>query len=91
MPFIATAEISGAGAVISSVADYARWVKALLKKGAFLSEATHDDIVRPRFISMAVSMAEPSKGADVTTYALGWFRTSLHGERTIARDISKLR
>ncbi|KJK80157.1 hypothetical protein H634G_04396 [Metarhizium anisopliae BRIP 53293] len=79
MPFMATAEVSGAGAVISSVVDYARWVKALLKKDAFLSEATHEDIVRPRFISMA----EPSKGADVTTYALGWFRTVLHGERTI--------
>ncbi|KHN95705.1 Beta-lactamase/transpeptidase-like protein [Metarhizium album ARSEF 1941] len=79
MPFIATAEVSGAGAVISSVLDHAKWVKALLKGDAFLSEAVHEDVVRPRFISMT----EPSRGSDVTTYALGWFRTRLHGEMTI--------
>lgn len=79
MPFIPTGEVSGAGAIISSVVDYAKWVKALLAKDGFLSETVHEDIVKPRF----VAYSEPSKGADVTMYALGWFRTTLHGERTI--------
>lgn len=79
MPFIPTTEVSGAGAIISSVVDYAKWVKALLKKDGFLKEAVHEDIVKPRF----VAYPEPLRGADVTMYTLGWFRTTLHGERLI--------
>lgn len=79
MPFIPTAEVSGAGAIISSVTDYAKWVKALLGRDEFLSESVHADIVRPRFINTA----EANKGADVSMYALGWVRTTLHGERAI--------
>jgi CubicO group peptidase (beta-lactamase class C family) len=79
MPFIPTAVVSGAGAIISSVKDYAKWVRALLQRDAFLSAAVHADIVRPRF----VGALEPYRGADVSMYSLGWFRTTLHGERTI--------
>ncbi|TWU76429.1 hypothetical protein ED733_006955 [Metarhizium rileyi] len=72
---------SGAGAVISTAKDYARWVRALLRRDGFLSEAVHEDIVRPR--SVAVPVPAPDEGADVATYALGWMRTNLHGQKTM--------
>lgn len=76
MPLFPTDEVSGAGAAISTVLDYAKWIKALLRKDGVLSEAVHDDIRKPRFIFNQY----PAPGVDVTLYSLGWFRTVFHGE-----------
>lgn len=67
--------LSGIGAVVSSVLDYAKWLKCLTYQTAPFSEAVHRDIRQPR-------MLEPLHdflGPDVETYGLGWSRTNLHG------------
>ncbi|OAQ96702.1 hypothetical protein LLEC1_01787 [Akanthomyces lecanii] len=69
-------EASAAGAVISNVKDYAKWVKCLLDESAPFSNKTHADIRTPR---MFVS-AETEGGMDVSTYGLGWSRNTIHGQ-----------
>ena len=76
MEFVPTAPLNGAGAVISNVIDYSKWIKCLLRKDKPLSEAVHAQIRKPR----SVQNPEPGLGADVTLYSLSWFRTTVHGE-----------
>lgn len=76
IPYAHLDEISGAGAVLSSVTDYTKWISCLLKQGAPLSAAVHQDIRTPRFISVP----EPQLGLDITLYSLGWWRTMFQGQ-----------
>ena len=68
------AAASGAGAVLSSAVDYAKWVRCLLYEGAPLSKAVHKDIKTPRMIT-----AGPNTGLDIQLYALGWNRGTYNG------------
>lgn len=68
-------EASGAAAVISSAADYARWIKCLLHEAPPFSKAVHRDIKKPR----SIDAAAPAGGVDVALYALGWQRTLYKG------------
>lgn len=76
IPYSHLDEIGGAGAVLSSVTDYTKWISCLLKQSAPLSAAVHRDIRTPRI----VSVAEPQLGLDVTLYSLGWWRTTFQGQ-----------
>lgn len=71
-----TLQESGAAGIITSVVDHAKWVRSLIDETGPLSNTTHADIRKPRFISNA----EPASGMDVTLYGLGWQRTKFHGE-----------
>ncbi|KAJ3495465.1 hypothetical protein NLG97_g3378 [Lecanicillium saksenae] len=71
-----TLQESGAAGIITNVLDHAKWVRSLIYETGPLSNATHADIRKPRFISNA----EPTAGMDVTLYGLGWSRTKFHGE-----------
>ncbi|KAH7184782.1 beta-lactamase/transpeptidase-like protein [Fusarium flagelliforme] len=75
IPYLPTEVNSGAGAIISTVTDYMKWIKCLLRKQAPLSKEVHDDIRRPRI----VDNPEPSRGMDISMYGLSWWRTSYHG------------
>ncbi|KAJ3532067.1 hypothetical protein NM208_g8602 [Fusarium decemcellulare] len=75
VPFLPTGIISGAGAVISNVIDYTKWIRCLLRKEPPLSSKVHQDIRRPRFIHNP----EPAGGLDVSLYGLSWWRTSIEG------------
>ncbi|EFY91066.1 penicillin-binding protein, putative [Metarhizium acridum CQMa 102] len=66
---------SGTGAVVSSVTDYAEWLKCLLREADPFPSAVHRDIRRPRMIGTP----EQNFGPDVTLYGLAWERTTLHG------------
>lgn len=77
-PYVPSSAMNGAGAVISSVKDYAKWMRCLINKDEPLLEAAHEEIRRPRI----VQSSEPVMGADLTTYSLSWFRTTLYG-RTV--------
>jgi CubicO group peptidase (beta-lactamase class C family) len=67
---------SGAGAIISNVLDYAKWVECLLDEAAPFSKKTHRDIRTPRMLETSM----PTSGFDVNLYGLGWERTIFHGE-----------
>ncbi|KAJ3493321.1 hypothetical protein NLG97_g4810 [Lecanicillium saksenae] len=74
---MAVADASAAGAVISNVKDYAKWVKCLLDKSAPFSSETHADIRKPR---MLMSSDTDKNIMDVMTYGLGWMRNNIHGK-----------
>ncbi|KAH7234975.1 beta-lactamase/transpeptidase-like protein [Fusarium redolens] len=67
--------LSGAGAIISNVVDYTKWIKCLLRQDAPLSKQVHKDIRRPRI----VDNPDPARGTDVSLYGLSWWRTSIDG------------
>lgn len=73
-PFMPVKEISGAGAILSNVEDYAKWVKCLLHKTQPFSEAAHKEIRQPRFVGSL-----PDAGAEVKLYGLGWDRAVYNG------------
>ncbi|KPM41382.1 hypothetical protein AK830_g5215 [Neonectria ditissima] len=75
IPLLPTEIVSGAGAVISSVADYAKWIKCLLDEEKPLSKQAHQEIRKPRFIDNP----SPEGGMDVSLYGLAWWRTTING------------
>lgn len=75
VPKMPLTEISGAGSVLSTVLDYAKWVKCLLHESEPLSAATHRDLKTPRMMSSTA----PFGGLDVQLYSLGWERTLFRG------------
>ena len=68
-------EDAAPGGVISTVADYARWVKCLIDESAPFSSDVHKDIRKPRIMEST----EPSGGADIGLYGLGWTRKTYKG------------
>ena len=50
IPSIEQPEAQGAGLVFSSVNDYAKWIRALIKRTDSLPLATHKELVKPRAI-----------------------------------------
>ncbi|PNP40886.1 hypothetical protein TGAM01_v201003 [Trichoderma gamsii] len=71
VPHMSVVEVSGAGAALSNVLDYAKWVKSLLHQSGPLSEDVHKDIRSPR----TLWDANPAPGYDLMLYGLGWMRT----------------
>lgn len=69
-------ESQGAGAVISTVRDAAKWLRCLLTESKPLSATDHADVKKPRIIMHTI----PANGRDITTYGLGWQRTVYQGE-----------
>ncbi|PHH74848.1 hypothetical protein CDD80_2785 [Ophiocordyceps camponoti-rufipedis] len=76
MPLMPTDPMNASGAVISTVVDFAAWVRCLLRRSEPLSPSVHKELRKPR----AVQSPEPAMGTDVTLYSLGWFRTTLYGQ-----------
>lgn len=74
MEWMPVVEIGGAGGIMSTAVDYAKWVKCLLHKTLPFSPAAHDDIRAPRFLE-----ALPEHGRDVSLYGLGWERQTYGG------------
>ncbi|KXJ89720.1 putative penicillin-binding protein [Microdochium bolleyi] len=80
---------SGAGGIVSSVADYALWLQCLLRESPPLSRACHNAIKTPRMV-MQISLDGGSSsetggrndGYDgPLTYALGWWTGTYRGHR----------
>ncbi|KAK2616362.1 hypothetical protein QQS21_000796 [Conoideocrella luteorostrata] len=69
-------EASGAGAMITSVNDLAKWLKCLLSESEPFSKAVHADIQLPRAMYRPV----PGMGKDIVTYGIGVTRTVYRGQ-----------
>ncbi|SLM36178.1 Peptidase S12, Pab87-related, C-terminal [Lasallia pustulata] len=75
-------ELSGAGGVISTVLDYAQWMKMLMNQAPPLSKQGHEALTYPRII--AEKQGPPF---DATLlYALGWAIETYGGERLWFHD-----
>ena len=74
--------VSGAGAIISNVLDYAKWLRCMMTMAAPLSQATHDSLRFPRINLPSL----PTFGAKHTAYrgahgySLGWLISNYRGE-----------
>ena len=75
--------ISGAGATISNVLDYAKWLHFLIDKAPPLSEAGHNSLRRAR---IPLEMPHSESVAGVGAYALGWELLTYRGEPLITHD-----
>ncbi|OGM42975.1 putative penicillin-binding protein [Aspergillus bombycis] len=73
----------GAGAIISSVVDYARWIQCMMTCSGPLSENAHRALIQPRTI-IAEDTTNLFPGTHL--YALGWTRDTYHGEDIIWHD-----
>lgn len=78
LPDVASA--SGAGAIISSVLDYASWIKCMIFKTDPLSLECHRTLTQPRSI---IINDEQNLFHEPHLYALGWTIDSYRGERII--------
>lgn len=80
--YIDSAAMSGAGAIVSNVLDYAKWLRSMMNRAAPLSPAAHNALHFPR-INLPPSFLNflTHTGYRVVHgYALGWFISNYRGE-----------
>ena len=96
-PYLDLLPISGAGATISTVNDYALWIKALLSaanphrptnSSSPITPAIFHDLVTPRTIisSNFPGPEDPWTFASPPLYALGWITINFAGETLITHE-----
>lgn len=86
-PFIELAGISSAGATISSVSDYVKWIKALImaansaksEPGQVVSQTVFQETTRPRTIVSSVPVSPVQPHMHALQYAQGWGLVPLLG------------
>lgn len=74
--------VSGAGATISNVLDYAKWIRCMINMAAPLSQSAHNSLRFPR-ITLPPIAAENTGFRGVDGYALGWLISNYRGETMI--------
>ena len=77
--------VAGAGATISSVNDYALWVKALLDAANEVKNDTNPitpDLVRDLWEPRSILLPSPIRDPTPVTYSLAWMTTNI-GEHTV--------
>lgn len=95
VPYMPTDEIGGAGAVVSNVEDYTRWIRMLLREEEPLSKEGHKAIKTPRMIidpetvlgSLGKKKGDGAKAKEEkkspydfpSAYAFGWEVSSYRG------------
>ena len=71
--------VSGAGAIISNVLDYAMWLRCMMTRAAPLSPTAHDSLQFPR-INLPPFPFEHMGYRGPYGYALGWLTSNYRGE-----------
>jgi len=85
IPWSATDLDAGAGAVISTVVDYARWLRSLIYRAPPLSTTGHAELMRPRTILDPESIGlQPEVMEGDVVYSLGWWKYFYRGEQIVA-------
>ena len=74
---------SGAGGIISSGADYAKWLRAMLDQAPPMSPASHAQLTKGHSIIDIDILGLGTEHSLSSTYGLGWFITSYRGELLI--------
>jgi CubicO group peptidase (beta-lactamase class C family) len=78
-PHMNYAPIEGTGAIVSSVLEYEKWIKALLSRSTPMTQDGHDAVFQPRTILSRTTM-NMNIDLDCThLYALGWFVDNYQG------------
>lgn len=71
--------VSGSGAIISNVLDYAKWLRCMMTCSSPLSPRGHSSLTSPRIVHSAANNPYPGDHL----YALGWFVDMYRGEKII--------
>ena len=91
-PYLNISSISGAGATISSVNDYALWIKAWLDAASVrvpanasspINRALFRDLFTPRTIIQSAPADSTSAFLTPALYALGWITLSIKGHTIV--------
>ena len=72
VPWLHQPEGQGAGSIFSSAHDYAKWIRTMINRAGPISEAGHQDLVKPRVIAEADVEDSPKPFHSHLLYALGW-------------------
>lgn len=87
VPVLASPEGRGAGCVLASAGDYAKFVRCLIQRAAPLSAAAHKALVAPRTIDEVCDAEDLLPGySDASLYALGLFRDTYRGSTLMSHD-----
>ncbi|KAJ5344446.1 hypothetical protein N7452_002450 [Penicillium brevicompactum] len=78
-PYMSDVAVSGAGAMVSNVLEYTKWLRAMIYQTGPISSRGYAEILKPRTVVTDWSelVAPPSPHH---LYALGWFVASYRGE-----------
>lgn len=77
LPYIDLTTVSGAGAIISNVLDYAKWLQFLIDDAPPLSKAGHEALRTSRIYA---DLGENPSFTGTQNYGLGWILSNFHGE-----------
>lgn len=80
--YIDSAAMSGAGAIISNVLAYTKWLRCMMTRAAPLSPAAHDTLHFPR-INIPPSFLDHAGFRGIHGYGLGWLISNYRGEPMI--------
>lgn len=85
VPWYEQPEGQGAGLIFSSANDWAKWIRAMIKRSAPLTQKAHEELVKPRTI---ITWDEEDKlpFCSQSLYALGWIVESYRGRTVIGHD-----
>ncbi|KAF7189656.1 Protein flp [Pseudocercospora fuligena] len=80
-PSMDLTEVAGAGYVISTAEDYAKWMRCLLERGPPLSEEIIEELFKPRIPATSGGADSVPLDGGFANYALGWFVGAYRGRR----------
>ena len=83
VPWLDSPQLSGAGAIISTVLDYAKWLRFLMDKAPPLSVSGHEALRTPRIFA---EMVDSPSFTGTQNYGLGWQLANFHGEPFISHE-----
>ncbi|KAF3491611.1 beta-lactamase family protein [Arthroderma uncinatum] len=91
LPCVDSPEATGAGRVISSANDYIKWIKAMVKKQAPITESIYEGLVKKRIseappVDSDDSESEEEAHSVPTFYAAGWEVLEYSGYTMITHD-----
>lgn len=80
-------EAQGAGQIITSAADYAKYVKALMNQEAPMSKAVYDGVTRPRIVDGPDTEEDDMEPfTSLELYAAGWGVRWYRGYKIVQHD-----
>ena len=86
VPWFHQPEGQGAGSIFSSVQDYAKWLRMMIKRTGPISIAGHQELVKPRIIADVEVEDSPKAFRSHLLYALGWEVQTYRGYTVIGHD-----
>jgi hypothetical protein len=79
-PYMNDVAITGAGAMVSSVLEYTKWLRAMIYQKGPISPQGHAELLKPRTVITDWEELVGPPSVPCHLYALGWFVSSYRGE-----------